>query len=139
MTERELQDAVIELAQLLGWRCAHFRPARVMRGGRETYETPFAADGKGFPDLVLVRAGRLIFAELKSAKGVVSPEQAEWIADLERVQEALTVKIVPRAPLPEAFVQVSQRLLDYSFPPAVRVFVWRPVDWLSGHVESVLR
>lgn len=69
MTERDLQNAVIQCAQLLGWRVAHFRPARVMRGGREIYETPIAADGKGFPDLVLVnrRHRRLMFVELKAA------------------------------------------------------------------------
>ncbi|WP_346927547.1 hypothetical protein, partial [uncultured Arthrobacter sp.] len=78
MSERELQDAVIELARLLGWRVAHFRPARVRRGGREIYETPVAADGKGWPDLVLVRGSRLIFAEMKSGTGRLSDAQIAW-------------------------------------------------------------
>ena len=47
MSERELQDAVIQLARLLGWRVAHFRPAMTTRGWR----TPVSADGAGFPDL----------------------------------------------------------------------------------------
>jgi VRR-NUC domain-containing protein len=78
--ERELQTAVIECAQLLGYHVAHFRPARVMRGGREIYETPVDADGKGFPDLVLVHpGGGHLVRELKSAVGRVSPEQAVWL------------------------------------------------------------
>lgn len=37
----------------------------------------------GFPDLVLVRPPRLIFAELKSDRGRLSRAQREWRADLE--------------------------------------------------------
>jgi hypothetical protein len=51
-TEREFQRQVIDLARLLGWRCAHFRPGRTARGWR----TPVQADGAGFPDLQPVRA-----------------------------------------------------------------------------------
>jgi hypothetical protein len=85
MIEQELQDAVIELSRLLGWRVAHFRPAKTANGWR----TPVEADGKGFPDLVLVRGGRLIFAELKSATGKLSDEQEIWVSEL-RLSEAET-------------------------------------------------
>lgn len=74
MTEAELQSAVIELARLLGYRVAHFRPALTAKG----YRTPVEADGKGFPDLVLAKPGRLLFVELKSAKGKLSEEQEAW-------------------------------------------------------------
>lgn len=73
MTERELQDAVIEMARLFGWRVAHFRVALTKRGWR----TPVAADGAGFPDLVLVR-DRVIYAELKGDGGRIRPDQQEW-------------------------------------------------------------
>ena len=86
MTEKQLQGAVIDAARLLGWRVAHFRPARVMRGGRETYETPVAADGKGFPDLVLVRPPRLIFAEMKAHSGKLSDQQMEWLSALDHTE-----------------------------------------------------
>lgn len=59
-TEAMFQIEIIELARILGWRVAHFRPAQTRHGWR----TPVAADGKGFPDLVLVRE-RVIYAELK--------------------------------------------------------------------------
>lgn len=78
MTEQQLQRAVIELARLLGWRVAHFRAAQTVNGWR----TPVEGDGKGFPDLVLARAGRVIFAELKGAKGKLSPEQEAWLEEL---------------------------------------------------------
>jgi len=110
VSEEQLQKAVIDCARLLGWRVAHFRPARVMRGGRETWETPVAADGKGFPDLVLVsrRQRRLMFVELKADKGVVSHDQAAWLADLIRCD-------------------------------GVDAHVWRPQDWIEGEIERVLR
>ncbi len=73
MTETELLDSVLELAGLLKWRTAHFRPALTKHGWR----TAVAGDGKGFPDLVLVR-DRVLFVELKSARGQLSIEQQDW-------------------------------------------------------------
>ena len=78
VTESSFQAAVIDAARLWGWRVAHFRPARTKNG----WVTPVAADGKGFPDLVLVR-DRLVMAELKSDTGRLSGDQHEWIAWLE--------------------------------------------------------
>lgn len=75
MSEDELQAAVIDLARLLGWRVAHFRPARTDHGWR----TPMQGD-PGFPDLVLANGDRVIFAELKSETGRVSLDQTAWIA-----------------------------------------------------------
>lgn len=75
MTEAELQAAVIELAHACGWTVAHFRPARTEQGWR----TPVAADGAGFPDLVLAHSERgVLFVELKADKGRLSIEQERW-------------------------------------------------------------
>lgn len=41
-----------------------------------------SGDGKGFPDLVLVRPPRVIFAELKSEKGSLALEQEDWFTQL---------------------------------------------------------
>lgn len=77
ITEQEFQQQVIDLGHLLGWRVAHFRPAQTAKGWR----TPATADGKGFPDLVLVRE-RVIFAELKTDRGKLTDDQAAWLAAL---------------------------------------------------------
>lgn len=77
--ERFFQQQVIELARTLGYKVAHFRPAQNARGD---WRTPVAADGKGFPDLVLTGRGKVIFAELKTDSGVLTPEQREWIEAL---------------------------------------------------------
>lgn len=74
ITEAELQEQVLELARLLRWRVAHFRPAMTKHGWR----TPVAGDGKGFPDLVLVR-DRVVVVELKSDRGRVSEDQEAWL------------------------------------------------------------
>lgn len=106
MTEAQLQDAVIDCARLLGWRVAHFRPARTERGWR----TPVSADGKGFPDLVMVRGGRLIFAELKQRGKRPSGEQQAWL---------------------DALAMVGDR--------TVQTFLWTPAHWQDGVVEARLR
>jgi hypothetical protein len=72
--ERDWQKYVIDLARTLGWRVAHFRPAQTQTG---RWVTPVAADGAGFPDLVLVR-DRVVFAELKTNTGKVAPQQVLW-------------------------------------------------------------
>jgi VRR-NUC domain len=73
MLEVELQDNVVELAHLFGWRAAHFRPARTAHG----WKTAVGYDGKGWPDLVLVRE-RVVWVETKSETGRLSPEQLAW-------------------------------------------------------------
>lgn len=109
MSEAELQDAVIECARLLGWRCAHFRPAQTGKGWR----TPMIGD-TGFPDVVLARDGRILFLELKAAGKKPRPEQTAWL-------EALACDCEGR-PCPHPGVLVVQ-----------------PEHWLSGEVEELLR
>lgn len=75
MIEDDLKKGVIDLAHLFGLLVAHFRPARTERGWR----TPVEADGKGYPDMTIVGPGGVLFRELKSATGTLSPEQKVWI------------------------------------------------------------
>lgn len=73
-SEDEFLRQVMELAVLSGWATAHFRPA-MTKGGR--WVTAVSGDGKGWPDLVLVN-DRVIFAELKTDAGTLTPDQERW-------------------------------------------------------------
>lgn len=77
LSESAFQKQVIDLAHLYCWRAAHFRPAQVKDG---RWVTPVAADGKGFPDLLLLRGSQQIVAELKVGRNKPSLEQEAWLA-----------------------------------------------------------
>jgi len=74
LSEQELQAQVTELAELLGWSWVHFRPGRTVRGWRTPVEGPL---GKGWPDLLLVKPGRVLAVELKAGKRKATPEQLQ--------------------------------------------------------------
>lgn len=74
MTEAELQTNVIDLAHAYGWLVVHQRPALTNSG----YRTAIQGD-KGFPDLVLAKAGRVLLAELKSQTGRLTDDQQRWV------------------------------------------------------------
>jgi hypothetical protein len=71
VSERELTGYVADLARLFGWLRYH------------TWLSRHSA--RGFPDEVLVRPPRLIFAELKSERGKLAAAQAEWLDALAHV------------------------------------------------------
>lgn len=106
MPEKELQQLVIDCAQTHGWMAHHHYDSR--------------RSEPGWPDLVLVEPVQriVIFAELKSQKGRVRPEQREWLNALERTFRKATT---PRT---------RDRLM---------VAIWRPSDWLDGTIEAILR
>lgn len=80
MSEDDLQTSIIELAHFYGWKCAHFRSVKVTKKDGSTFwQTPVAADGEGFPDLILVRRNRVLAVELKSERGKPDPAQREWL------------------------------------------------------------
>jgi hypothetical protein len=78
MSEATLQAGVIELAHLYGFMVHHDRPSQRANGG---WSTAISGDA-GFPDLVLVKAGRVIFVELKSERGSQTLEQMSWQEEL---------------------------------------------------------
>lgn len=112
MTERQLLDAVLGtprkpgLALAYGWR------------GYHTHRSQHSP--AGFPDLTLVRAGRLVFAELKTERGKTTGDQDAWLEDLGLVADYTD-------PAPD------------DLAPAVAVYLWRPSDLLSGRIEAALR
>ncbi|BCW96980.1 MAG: VRR-NUC domain-containing protein [Fimbriimonadales bacterium] len=76
--EKQLQRRVVHLAQLTGWRVFHARPALDRRG---RWLTPIQGDA-GFPDLVLARKGRIVFAELKRDGKRPTAAQRRWLDTL---------------------------------------------------------
>ena len=71
VTEAELQASVLDMSQLRGWLSYHVYDSR--------------RSAAGFPDLVLVRGDRLVFAELKRERGRVTTEQRHWLDALGEV------------------------------------------------------
>ena len=98
----------------LEWSEAQFQSAvegELLRGGWRFYHTRDSRGSRrGFPDLVAVRSGRLVFAELKTMTGGLEAEQPEWLSDLGDVASSAEL---------------------------VEVYLWRPSDW--DVVEGVLR
>jgi hypothetical protein len=91
ISERALTALVIAVAQGLGWRVYHPRPARERSG---EWCTPVAGDGSGYPDLTLVRH-RLVYVELKSQTGRLSDDQRAWLDALSRVPGVVARVIRP--------------------------------------------
>jgi len=77
ITEAAFAGQVIRLAQLNGWIVAHFRPAMTKRGWR----TAVSGNGKGFPDLVLLRLGIVLVVELKVGRNKLTVEQDKWLSE----------------------------------------------------------
>ncbi len=75
ITEAAFTKMVIDLAKLYKWRTMHMRPARVADGWR----TAVSGDGKGFPDLVMIRGRVILVAELKCGKRHTTAEQDDWL------------------------------------------------------------
>jgi hypothetical protein len=66
---------VVNHAIARGWLAVSFRTART--GREQGWTTPIIGT-KGFPDVVLVRRGRVIFAECKTGKGSLTKHQRAW-------------------------------------------------------------
>lgn len=81
MRQAEIMNLVVTMARQRGWRVAHFDSVEtVIPGGdgRTRWMTPARADGRGFPDLLLVRE-RVLVAEVKGGAHKPSAAQAEWM------------------------------------------------------------
>ena len=68
MSERDLQGHVLAIARVRNWLCFHPFDSR-----RSEW---------GWPDLAMARRGVVLFAELKSATGRLTPAQEAWAAEL---------------------------------------------------------
>jgi len=83
ISEKELNTFIHAMADIYSWEAYHqidMGPCRVCRAPNYSKRI-----GPGFPDWVLAHEnGRLIFAEAKSEKGVVSEDQKKWLAVLDK-------------------------------------------------------
>lgn len=73
ISEDEFTSNVIELAHFYKWLVFHPRPCRTEKGWRTLMQ-----GDPGFPDLVMVRDGMVVMAELKKQNGKVSAAQRRW-------------------------------------------------------------
>jgi hypothetical protein len=112
MTEHQFQRAVIEMAQRLGWLVAWFPDAgyrELVKAGRFD-----ALPDAGYPDLTLVRVEhgrpRLIFAELKSQRGKLRPEQEAWGEALVAVEGAAPWTVSYRVWKPHQMDEIERTL-----------------------------
>ena len=105
LSESDLQQRITDRATALGWWIHHDRPARLKHG---EWITPISGD-PGFPDLVLVRDGRVIFIEVKTEKGRLTKAQSGWLGALG---------------------------ISDPDPGDVEVYIWRPSD--LSIIEKVL-
>lgn len=106
------QGHVIALARFYGFELIYHAPAGG-KDGRVDYEQV----GRGFPDLVLVKPPRLIFAELKTAKGKTTAAQDRWLEALRDVSRALDRQVTRPGDTEPTYA-----------PARVEVYLWRPAD-----------
>ena len=97
--EAKLQDDIIDLAKKTGWRYWHDSSRKKNR--------------KGWPDLVLLRGGRMVVAELKRQQYKPNESQQAWLDAFSAVAEA-----------------ASAQGADI-----ISVHVWRPSDWPENIVR----
>lgn len=79
--ETAFQQRVVDFARTAGWKVNHTYRGKVGKGAWRTNTT-----SKGFPDLQLLKPGRLVVLELKMPGNEPTPEQKEWIAWFQTVE-----------------------------------------------------
>jgi hypothetical protein len=122
-SEKQFQATVIELAQRMRWKTAHFHDSRREVKRRDGTRLVIGdRDAAGFPDFVAVRGPRLVIAEFKAEKGLVKPEQQVWLDALGAVEQETNEWLSIEAP---------------DVGVGVEVYLWRPSDW--PEIELVLR
>lgn len=106
ITEKDWQARILDIARMYGW--ATYHPFDSRRS------TP------GWPDLTLVKPPRLIFAELKTERGRLTPQQRDWLTWLDACGQTVTVW------RPSHMAQVVAVLGPRGLQPSVPAFLREP-------------
>jgi len=136
VTEDRFMRNIIDYAVARGWgepidrKMSKKEKAEKLR----PYHVTIAKKGaSGFPDLVMVRDGRQVAAELKREKGGrTSVAQRKWLDAMLDVQCALIAALCAAAGcavLCNLHTEIARQLYG--------VYEWRPSDWDT--IEEVLR
>lgn len=131
ISERDFQRQITDLAEILGWKWAHFRPAQTSKGWRTPVAGPL---GAGWPDLVLARGRRLIFAELKRDGANPTETQRSVLATLAKLspdEDSCDCGLV------KGVDTYHRNDCAYTRTTGVEVYVWRPASF--DNITTVLR
>jgi len=123
LLEDGFQAQVIGLARLYQWRLIYHAPDNRPSGRTGRPQRLAAPEGRGFPDLVLLRPPELVVAELKSDTGRIGPGQEDWIAAFAALGRYVA-DLVEVAAGSDGYADGST-LGD----TAVDAYIWRPRDW----------
>jgi hypothetical protein len=93
MTEKELQQSVLDLARSKGYRCYHTFDSR--------------RSEPGFPDIIAIRGERLVAIELKSETGKLTDAQTDWLRAFNEVWQVDAIVIRPAPTLDQVEVYLS--------------------------------
>ncbi len=120
ISETAFASQVESLLNLCHWQWIHIRPARVLRRGKEIYETPYSGH-KGFLDYLALRPPRIVVAELKSEDGEMTPEQQEWFDLWKQCQ-----RIITSEPLIVRGQKVTLNLQGVRLLYLPEIYLWWP-------------
>lgn len=103
MTHEQAVAHLADFAYRLGYKV--FAPRTVLARGQrrddpDHYVTAYThPSGKGYPDLTIAGHGLIVFAEVKTGKAVLEPEQREWrdmICSIEDIPGSRVVWLLAR-------------------------------------------
>lgn len=105
-SETSWRNQVVELATLSGWMVYFLEyPTRLVRNIRLPNMN---RQGKGFPDLTLLRPPRLVYVELKRDRGPQGGGEHDHVNPTE---------------------EQLRWLAAFGGVPGIEPYVWRPSDW----------
>lgn len=125
ISETAFLSQVANLLNLFQWRWCHIRHAWSNKGYRTPIQgsDPNGFKGKGLPDIIAVRAPRLIFAELKDRYSKPSPEQEAWLENLRECVRQITLEPIKFRVDEKGIEPMSSAI---PLVPSFEVYLWRP-------------